>query len=106
MLWGGATILSAVAASLCCILPLAAVFLGVGSAAMGAWIEPARPYLLGVTVICLGLGFYQAYRPLECGPEDGCAAPVSRRAQRLLLWIMAPVALGLLALPYYVEWLF
>ena len=98
--------LSAVAASLCCILPLAAVFLGVGSAALGTWMEPARPYLLGFTVVCLGLAFYQAYRPLECGPEDSCAAPVSRRGQRVWLWIMTPVALALLALPYYVEWLF
>jgi len=106
VLLGGVTILSAVAASLCCILPLAAVFLGVGSAALGAWMEPARPYLLGLTVLCLGLAFYQAYRPLKCDPEDSCAAPVSRRRQRVLLWIMTPIALGLLALPYYVEWLF
>lgn len=102
----GVTALSAVAASLCCILPLAAVSLGVGSAALGVWMVPARPYLLWLTVICLGLAFYQAYRPLECGPEGQCAAPVSRRRQRILLWLMAPVALGFMVLPYYVAWLF
>lgn len=106
MLLSGVTALSAVAASLCCILPLAAVFLGVGSAALGAWMVPARPYLLGLTAICLGLAFYQAYRPLDCEPEDRCVAPVSRRRQRMFLWIMAPLALGLMALPYYMQWLF
>jgi hypothetical protein len=99
------TILSAVAASLCCILPVAVAFLGVGSAALGAWMQPARPYLLGVTVLCLGLAFYQAYRPLKCAAGDGCAAPPSRRRQRVLLWIMAPIALAFLAFPHYVEWL-
>lgn len=47
----GAGVLSAVAASLCCITPVLALISGAsGVASTFSWMEPARPYLIGITV--------------------------------------------------------
>jgi mercuric ion transport protein len=100
------TLIAAVTASLCCILPVVVVVLGVGSAALGATFEPLRPYFTVVTLGLLAFGFYQAYRPRpECAPGESCGIPENRSRQRLALWIIAPVAVLLLAFPHYVGWL-
>jgi mercuric ion transport protein len=98
-------VLAAFGASLCCILPVAVAVLGVGSAALGAKLEPLRPWLAGLTVLLLGFAFYRAYRPVECAPDEACAVPASRRRTRLVLWLVTAVALALMAFPYYVSWL-
>ena len=102
---GVGTVLAAVGASLCCILPVAVALLGVGSAALGAQLEPFRPYFIGLTVVFLGFAFYRAYKPEaeECAPGESCAVPRNRRRQRILLWIVAAAAVALLAFPYYVN---
>jgi mercuric ion transport protein len=105
-LLGGGALLAAVGASLCCILPLAVAVLGVGSAALGAKLEPFRPWFAGLTVVLLGFALYRAYRPVPCAPDGLCAVPASRRRQRTVLWIVAAVALALMAFPYYATWLF
>ena len=76
------------------------------SAALGAKLAPFRPWLAGLTVVFLGVAFYQAYKPVECEPGEACAIPASRRRHRIVLWIVALVALALMAFPYYVSWLF
>lgn len=95
------TVVAAVGASLCCILPVAVAVLGVGSAALGAQLEPLRPYFLVLTFTILGFAFYRAYRPQHCEPGQACAIPASRGRQRLLLWIVAAIALALTTFPYY-----
>ena len=99
------TILAAIGASMCCILPIAVALLGVGSAALGAKLEPYRPYFIVLTVGMLGFAFYQAYKPQECEPGDACAVPTNRRRNRILLWVVAIVALVLMAFPYYATYL-
>ena len=105
-LLGTGAILAAVGASLCCILPLAVALLGVGSAAVAAKFEPYRPYFLAVTAVLLGFAFFRAYRPITCAQGEACAVPASRRRNRILLWIAAVVALGLVGFPTYSNWLF
>ena len=104
---GVGTVLAAVGASLCCILPVAVVVLGVGSAALGAKLEPFRPYLLGLTVVLLGTAFYQVYKPNreECAPGQSCAVSVGQRWQRIIVWVVAILALAVAAFPYYVNWI-
>ncbi len=100
------TVGAAVAASLCCVLPVAVGVLGVGSAALGVTFEPLRPYFTVVTLGLLAFGFYQAYRPRpKCAPGESCSLPENRGRQRLTLWIIAAVAMLLLAFPHYVGWL-
>ncbi len=100
------TIFAAIGASLCCILPVAVAILGVGSAALGAQLEPFRPYFIALTAGLLGFAFYRAYKPQECAPGEACAVPESRRRHRLVLWIVAVLAGVLMAFPYYVSLLF
>ncbi len=104
---GVGALLAAVGASVCCVLPVVVAFAGVGSAAFGALFEPYRPYMIGATALLLGFAFYRAYRPqeAECAPGESCAVPENRRGQRLLLWIVAVVAILLLSFPYYIGWI-
>ncbi|MEZ5332818.1 MAG: mercuric transporter MerT family protein [Thermoanaerobaculia bacterium] len=106
LLLNAGAVLAAFGASLCCILPVAVALLGVGSAALGSKLEPFRPWLAGLTVIFLGFAFYRAYKPVECEPGEACAVPASRRRHRIALWIVAVVAVALMAFPYYASWLF
>lgn len=106
---GIGTVLTALGASLCCILPVAVAFLGVGSAALGAKFEPFRPYFLVLTVGFLGFAFFREYRPRkaeDCAPGEICAVPEKRRRQRILLWLVAAIVLVLVTFPYYANWLF
>jgi len=105
-LLGAGVVVAALAASLCCILPVVVAVLGVGSAALGARFEPFRPYFALATALLLGYAFYRAYKPIECAPGEACAVPASRRRTRIVLWIVSVVALALLAFPYYSTWLF
>ncbi len=104
---GVGALLAAVGASVCCVLPVVVAFAGVGSAAFGAMFEPYRPYMIAATALLLGFAFYRAYRPqeVECAPGETCAVPENRRRQRLLLWIVAAVAMLLLTFPYYIGWI-
>jgi copper chaperone CopZ len=87
---------AALAASLCCTLPLVATGLGVGVAGLGAVLQPWRPLLSVVVVALLARGFYNAYKPL---PACDCA-PESRRGARIGVWLSSAVALSLLVVPY------
>ena len=104
---GFGALLAATGASVCCVLPVVVAFAGVGSAAFGAMFEPYRPYMIGATVLLLGLAFYRAHRPqqAECAPAESCAVPENRQRQRLLLWIVAIVAVLLLTFPYYINFI-
>ena len=102
---GVGAVVAAIGASLCCILPVAVALLGVGSATLAAGLEPLRPWMTGATILILGFAFYRAYRPERCEPGETCAAPASRRRQRIVLWLATVVALALLTFPYYSSWL-
>ncbi len=103
---GVGAVLAAFGASLCCTLPVAVAVLGFGSAALAARLEPLRPWLAGLSVLVLGFAFYQAYRPTNCAPGQTCAVSAGRRRRRIAVWIVAVVAVALMAFPYYASWLF
>lgn len=58
----GASLLAAIAASLCCILPIVFALGGFAIVGASAFFESLRPYLLIVTFALLGVGFYLSYR--------------------------------------------
>src|SRR5713101_6691040 len=76
-------VLGALAASSCCIVPLALFGLGVS----GAWIgnltrlAPYQPYFIAATVACLGAGYWLRYRSrkIVCADGEVCAAPLRNR---------------------------
>ena len=103
---GVAALLPAVGFSLTwfCCLPIAAGLLGVGLAGMGAKLMSLRPVFTSLSVVCLGVAFYQAYRPQQCGVDPSCSTS-SRRGQRLLVWFMAVFIATLLTIQYWSSWL-
>ncbi|MGB0391757.1 MAG: mercuric transport protein MerTP [Salibacteraceae bacterium] len=96
-------LLAALASSLCCIAPLIAIFGGIsGAASTFAWIEPARPYLIVISVLALGLAFYQAYKPK---PVDDCGCQVEEKKSFLnsksFLWTVTSLSILMFSFPYY-----
>ena len=94
---------AAIASSLCCIAPLIAMFGGVaGAASTFSWIEPARPFLIGISIIALGLAFYQAYKPVAV---DDCNCEVPEKKSFLksksFLWVVTVLSILMFSFPYY-----
>ncbi|GAB4364648.1 MAG: hypothetical protein Kow00128_06500 [Deltaproteobacteria bacterium] len=101
---------SAVGATVCCTAPLLLFSLGIG----GAWIgnltamEKYRPFWTAATLIFLGLAFFRVYRKQgteACAPGTACPPGAGRR-NKFLLWVVAVLVLGLLALPYAIPYAF
>lgn len=87
------------AAVLCCLGPLLAAGLGLGSFAAAAWFAQWRPVFLGLTLVLLALAGYLTYRrPKADGAAGACARPPARAA-RLSLWAGALLALGAAVYP-------
>ena len=87
------SVLSAFLASLCCIGPVVFSIIGAGSLGFAAAFEPYRPYLMAMTVLFLGAGFYFTYRKREVKCEDGtCKVESASTLNKIILWVAAAVA--------------
>jgi mercuric ion transport protein len=92
--------LGAVAASSCCILPLALFSVGVS----GAWIgnltrlAPYQPYFITATIAPLGLGYWLLYRSSRaCANGEACTRAVPNRLVKVglvLATVLVVAALG------------
>lgn len=99
------SVIGAILASSCCILPLVLVTLG----ASGAWIgnlsalEPYKPLFATVTVALLGFGFWQVYRKPKVDCEEGsyCANPASGRITKTALWVASVLVASALTIDYW-----
>lgn len=96
-------ILTALASSLCCIMPVLAIIAGTsGFASTFSWLEPARPYFIGATVLVLGFAWYQKLRPQ---PKDDCGCHVPTKTpfiqSKTFLGIITIVSALLLSFPSY-----
>ncbi|WP_316751519.1 mercuric transport protein MerTP [Pedobacter gandavensis] len=97
----GSGILLAFTSSLCCIVPLLALFGSVGSlASMFSWVEPIRPYLLLATALVLAIAFYQTYKPTK-KDDCGCEEKKTGMQSKTFLWVVALLSFTLSAFPYY-----
>jgi mercuric ion transport protein len=99
----GASIIAALAASMCCILPIVFVLLGAGVAGAAGFFATWRPLLLTITFLLLGLGFYFSYRKPKqaCEPGSACEMSTAKRAGRLWLWIATILVVLFAAFPLY-----
>lgn len=102
-LLAASSVVGAILASFCCILPIVFALAGVSIAGASALFAAWRPYLLALTFGLLALGFYLAYRPRkeDCAPGSACAIPATRRTARLMLWTAAGAVALFAAFPYY-----
>jgi len=95
-------LLGALAASSCCILPLALFGLGVSGAWIGNFtrLAPYQPYFIAATLAFLGYGYWLVYRSSRraCADGEACARPLSNRIIKtslILATILVVAALGL-----------
>lgn len=97
------SVVGAVLASFCCVLPIVFALTGVSILGASALFAAWRPYLLAATFGFVGLGFYFAYRrpKEECAPDSICAVPASRRRTRMTLWLATVAVIAFAAFPYY-----
>ncbi|HNP95369.1 MAG TPA: mercuric transport protein MerTP [Cyclobacteriaceae bacterium] len=102
-LWSSGLVAS-VMSSLCCITPVLALVAGTGGvAASFSWLEPARPYLAGATIVVLGLAWYQRLFPKIESKECVCEADkaISFLNTKTFLGIITAFALAMLSFPHY-----
>ncbi len=105
-----AAVVAAFGASICCIGPILAAFLGLTSFGALVKYEPLRPLFGGVTLAFLGTAFYFAYRkrPAEaCEPGSVCATHGPTRMQRInrvVLWVVTAVVVIVLTFPTWSSW--
>ena len=99
----GAGLLTAITASLCCITPVLALIAGTsGIASTFSWIEPFRPYLIGLTILVLGFAWFQKLKPQK---EIDCECETDEKPKfiqsKKFLGIVTVFAVVMLAFPYY-----
>ena len=99
-----AGVLTAVVSSLCCITPVFALISGTsGIAATFSWMEPYRPFLIGLTILVLAFAWYQMLRP-RTAEEIACACEDDKPSfwqSRSFLGIVTVFAAIMLSFPSY-----
>jgi mercuric ion transport protein len=95
-------LLGALAASSCCILPLALFGLGISGAWIGNFtrLAPYQPYFIAATLVFLGYGYWLVYRSSTraCTDSEACARALPNRIVKtslILATILVAVALGI-----------
>jgi len=99
--WLGAGVGAAFIAALCCITPVFAVLAGIGGiAATFSFLEPFRPFMIGLAVLFLGFAWYRQLKPkneIDCDCEDDQSFFKSKN----FLGIVTVLVGLLVAFPYY-----
>ncbi|RZS95445.1 mercuric transport protein MerTP [Cecembia calidifontis] len=99
----GLGLLTAISASLCCITPVLALLAGTsGLASTFFWLDPLRPYLIGLTVLVIGFAWYQKLKPqkqVDCNCDTTEKTPFIQTKK--FLGIVTIFAGLMLAFPMY-----
>ena len=99
----GAGLVTAIAASLCCVTPVLALIAGTsGLASTFSWLEPFRPYFIGLTILVLGFAWYQK---LKSKKQIDCNCETEEKPKfiqsKIFLGIVTAFSIVMLAFPYY-----
>jgi mercuric ion transport protein len=97
-------IVGALAASACCILPVALFGLGIG----GAWIgnltqlAPYQPYFIAATLVFIGTGYWLVYRSSKvvCADGEACARPLPNRLVKIVLFAATIIVIAAWSFDY------
>ena len=95
------TIITAILASLCCIGPLAVLFLGSTSIGLFSIFEPLRPIFGILSVITLVIAYSKIFKE---GKADCCNTEELKKSfskQKRILKSITPIVFVLLAFPYF-----
>jgi len=106
-LLAAAGLLGALAASSCCIVPLALFALGITGAWMGKLtaFAPYQPIFIAITLGLLLAGYVLVHRRSRsaCAPGGACARPVAGWLVKGSLWAATALVAAALAFPYIVR---
>ncbi len=99
----GTGLFTAIAASLCCITPVLALIAGTsGIASTFSWLEPFRPYFIGLTILVLGFAWFQKLKPKK---QIDCECEINEKPNfmqtKSFLGIITVMAALLLSFPLY-----
>jgi copper chaperone CopZ len=99
----GASLLTAITSSLCCITPILALIAGTsGIASTFSWIESFRPYLIGLTILLLSFVWYfklKRRKEIDCKCEtEGKPKYIE---SKMFLAVVTLFAFVMLTFPYY-----
>ncbi len=99
----GAGVLTAIAASLCCITPVLALIAGTsGLVSTFSWFVPYRPYFISLTILVLGFAWYQKLKhkkQIDCNCEKEEKPKFIQ--SKMFLGIVTAFAIVMLAFPFY-----
>jgi mercuric ion transport protein len=103
------SLVGALAASSCCILPVMLFSLGIG----GAWIAnftqlaPYKPYFIGATLAALGAGYWMTRRASKatCAHGAACARPLPHRFVKSVLGVATVLVIAAVAFDYVAPYL-
>jgi mercuric ion transport protein len=97
-------VLGAIAASSCCILPLALFGLGITGVWIGnlAALTPYQPIIVLITAGFLGYGYYLVHwKPKKaCAEGTACARPRAHHLAKIALWVATVLVTAAVAFPY------
>lgn len=107
----GAGLASALAASICCIGPIAAAVFGLTSLGALVRFESLRPWFAASTGLFLAVAFFLSYRRRpsdDCVPGSVCdihGQERVRQVNRVVLWVFAIVIIIVLTFPTWSNWI-
>jgi mercuric ion transport protein len=97
-----AVVFAAILASLCCIGPVMLALAGVSGVAAFSMFDAYRPYLIGLTIVLIGLAFFFTYRRREVTCADGtCRVETAGIGSKIGVWSATFIAVSAIAFPYY-----
>ena len=100
-------VIAALAASSCCIPPLIVSIAGIGGASSSlSWMEPFRPYLIGIAIIAIGYAWYAHLKPKKV---DDCGCEIEKPKfyqKRSFLVGMTLFSIISITIPYYSHLIF
>jgi mercuric ion transport protein len=99
----GGSVLSAIAASLCCIGPLVAVIVGASGFAAAGLFAQWRPLFLTIAAVMLMAAWYLIYRrskAAHCSTE-GCPQNPVAKWNKVILWIATAFVIAIAAFPTF-----
>lgn len=102
----GSAFIASIISSLCCVLPVLSVALGIGAFGAASVFETLRPYFLVAAFAALGFAFYKTYfRREECIEGEVCATKPIGRINQMFLWIATIGIVTFALFPFYTGFL-
>lgn len=99
----GVGLITAISSSLCCIAPILALVSGTfGFASTFSWLEPFRPYLIGLAIVILCFAWFQKLKPQK---DLDCSCDTTKKPsflQSKLALVLATIfAIAMTTFPFY-----